>query len=83
MAYDAEANRISNFALDRIQEIGIEEKVDFISNEKIDFEHYFDDVFGVTIPPDDVEKIQVVLQFSKRQYPYIVSKTDTSHTENP
>ena len=74
MAYDAEANRISNFALDRIQEIGIEENVDFISNEKIDFEHYFDDVFGVTIPPDDVEKIQVVLQFSKRQYPYIVSK---------
>ena len=36
MAYDAEANRISNFALDRIQEIGIEENVDFISNEKID-----------------------------------------------
>lgn len=31
MAYDAEANRISNFALDRIQEIGIEEDVDFIS----------------------------------------------------
>lgn len=74
MAYDAEANRISNFALDRIQEIGIEEDVDFISNDQIDFEHYFDDVFGVTIPPDDVEKISVVLQFSKRQYPYIVSK---------
>lgn len=74
MTYDAEANRISNFALDRIQEIGIEEDVDFISNNKIDFEHYFDEVFGVTIPPDDVEKIRVVLQFSKRQYPYIVSK---------
>lgn len=40
MAYDAEANRISNFALDRIQEIGIEEDVDFISNDQIDFEHY-------------------------------------------
>lgn len=40
MTYDAEANRISNFALDRIQEIGIEEDVDFISNNKIDFEHY-------------------------------------------
>lgn len=74
MAYDAEANRISNFALDRIQEISIDEEVDFIPNENIDFEHYFDDVFGVTIPPDDVEKIRIVLQFSKRQYPYIVSK---------
>ena len=36
LAYDAEANRISNFAPDRIQEIGIEEDVDFISNDQID-----------------------------------------------
>lgn len=34
----------------------------------------FDDVFSVTIPPSDVEKIRVLLQFSKKQYPYIVSK---------
>ena len=31
-------------------------------------------MFGVTIPPSDVEKIRVLLQFSKKQYPYIVSK---------
>ena len=74
MAYDAETDRITNFALDRIQELQVEESVAFIPNKEIDFEHYFDDVFGVTIPPADVEKIRVVLQFSPKQYPYIASK---------
>lgn len=74
MAYDAEADRISNYALDRIQNFNVEEDVAYIPNKEIDFEHYFDDVFGVTIPPSDVEKIRVLLQFSKKQYPYIVSK---------
>lgn len=74
MAYDAEADRISNYALDRIQNFKVEEDVAYIPNKEVDFEHYFDDVFGVTIPPSDVEKIKVLLQFSKKQYPYIVSK---------
>ena len=74
MAYDAEADRISNYALDRIQNFNVEEDVAYIPNKEVDFEHYFDDVFGVTIPPSDVEKIRVLLQFSKKQYPYIVSK---------
>ena len=74
MAYNAEADRISNYALDRIQNLNVEEDVAYIPNKEVDFEHYFDDVFGVTIPPSDVEKIRVLLQFSKKQYPYIVSK---------
>lgn len=74
MAYDAEADRISNYALDRIQNFNVDEDVAYIPNKEVDFEHYFDDVFGVTIPPSDVEKIRVLLQFSKKQYPYIVSK---------
>ena len=74
MAYDAEADRISNYALDRIQNFNVEENVAYIPNKEVDFEHYFDDVFGVTIPPSDVEKIRALLQFSKKQYPYIVSK---------
>ena len=73
---DEEANQLCTVivTLDRIQELQVEESVAFIPNKEIDFEHYFDDVFGVTIPPSDVEKIKVVLQFSKKQYPYIVSK---------
>ena len=74
MAYDAEEHCITNFALDRIQKFKTDETVPYIPNESVDFEHYFDDVFGVTIPPSDVEKIRVVLQFSKKQYPYIISK---------
>ena len=74
MAYNAEADRISNYALDRIQNLNVEEDVAYIPNKEVDFEHYFDDVFGVTIPPSDVEKIRALLQFSKKQYPYIVSK---------
>lgn len=74
MAYNAEADRISNYALDRIQNLNVGEDVAYIPNKEVDFEHYFDDVFGVTIPPSDVEKIRVLLQFSKKQYPYIVSK---------
>lgn len=65
MAYDAEADRISNYALDRIQNFNVEEDVAYIPNKEVDFEHYFDDVFGVTIPPSDVKKIRVLLQFSK------------------
>lgn len=74
MAYNAEADRISNYALDRIQNLNVGEDVAYIPNKEVDFEHYFDDVFGVTIPPSDVKKIRVLLQFSKKQYPYIVSK---------
>lgn len=74
MAYNAEAGRISNYALDRIQNFHVEEGVAYIPNTEVDFDHYFDDVFGVTIPPPDVKKILVLLQFSKKQYPYIVSK---------
>ena len=74
MAYDAEAERISNYAIDRILHFNVEEDVTYIPNKDVDFEHYFDDVFCVPIPPADVEKIRVVLQFSKKQYSYIVSK---------
>lgn len=74
MAYNTEAERISNFALDRIQSFEIVEGISFIPNVSVDFEHYFDEVFGVTIPPAEVEKIRIMLQFSKKQYPYIVSK---------
>lgn len=44
MAYDAEADRISNYALDRIQNFNVEEDVAYVPNKEVDFEHYFDDV---------------------------------------
>lgn len=74
MAYNAEYNTITNFALDRILELEIVEDVPFIQNDHIDFEQYFDDVIGVTIPKNDVAKIRLELQFTEKQYPYVASK---------
>lgn len=33
-----------------------------------------DDVVGVTIPKEEVKKEVIVLRFSKKQFPYVVSK---------
>ena len=74
LAYNDEHGNISNFALDRILNITIVENHTFKPNEGIDFEHYYDDVIGVTIPKDDVKKLKIVLRFSKNQFPYIASK---------
>ena len=52
----------------------IAENIHFVPNEHVDFEHYFDDVVGVTIPKDDIAKEQIVLKFSKERFPYITSK---------
>lgn len=69
-----EYNTISTIALDRIVEMEIVDNIPFIINEHVDFEHYFDDVVGVTIPKDDIAKEQIVLKFSKERFPYITSK---------
>lgn len=74
MALDDEHHYISNLALDRIVSLKVNETVVFIKNTDIDFNHYFDDVMGVTIPKSDVEKQRIVLRFTKKQFPYIVSK---------
>ncbi len=65
---------ITNLALDRIQSLEVSEDTPFMPNENINFEEYFKDVIGVTIPKDDVVKIRIVLKFSKAQFPYITSK---------
>lgn len=74
LAEDNNQHYISIFALDRILSLQVVEDIPFIIDEVTDFEHYFDDVIGVTIPHADVEKIKVVLRFSKNQFPYVASK---------
>lgn len=73
-ALDDQRYYINNLALDRIQSLEISEETPFMPNENINFEEYFNDVIGVTIPKDDVEKIRLVLKFSNAQFPYITSK---------
>ena len=48
--------------------------VPFVPNTSIDFTTRFDDVVGVTIPDDDVQKETVVLKFEPDRFPYVVSK---------
>jgi predicted DNA-binding transcriptional regulator YafY len=66
-------DRFANRALARIVKFSIS-NVPFVPNTSIDFSTRFDDVVGVTIPDDDVQKETVVLKFEPDRFPYVVSK---------
>ena len=68
-----ELSKISNLALDRIQSFH-KSNVPFKKNEQYDFDTYYDDVVGVTVPDDDVKIETIGLQFSKNRFPYVASK---------
>ncbi len=65
---------ISNLALDRIVSIQVASDVTFIPNETIDFDCYFDEIVGVSIPKDDVKKETIILRFTDARFPYVTSK---------
>ena len=65
---------INNIALDRIVSLSIVENIAFIPNKEIDFEHYFDDVVGVTIPSNHPEKETIRFQMNEDRFPYVISK---------
>ena len=71
LGLNGEYSTIGNYALDRIVSF---KKVDvpFHNNTEINFDTYFKDVIGVTVPKADIET--VVLRFSENRFPYIVSK---------
>lgn len=71
---DDKFRNIDTIALDRIVKMDVAEDIQFIPNNDIDFDHYFDDVVGVTIPDIGVEKEHIVLQFTKGRFPYVSSK---------
>ena len=66
-------DRIMNLALDRILSVELAEDIPFIPNMNINFDHYFDNVIGVTIPKEkDIQEIR--LRFSPNRFMYVVSK---------
>jgi len=69
---NAEGNQLSNMALDRIVAINELAKI-FHKNETIDFNEYFDDVIGVTIPADK-PLITIQLLVFHSLWPYIKTK---------
>lgn len=69
---DEKEGRIKNLALDRIQKLNTNEHA-FRKNENIDFNSYFDNVVGVTVPYEaQLEEIQ--LKFSPHRFKYVTSK---------
>ena len=71
--YEEETERIVNKALDRIKLIS-NARFTFRPNRDIDFAHYFDDVVGVSVPYEDIEKETIVLRFTEARFPYVTSK---------
>lgn len=69
--FNEEQGTISNLSLDRITEI-MEKVKKYIKNETLNFEEYFEDVVGVTVKEE--EPVKIILQVSKKLYPYIESK---------
>lgn len=65
---------LPNLALDRILSIEPNREIAFIPNRTIDFEHYFDDVVGVTLPDKEVRKETILLRFAPNRFPYVASK---------
>lgn len=67
-----EYNCLSNIALDRIQSIS-ESKLVYRPNTDVDFNEFFEDVIGVSIPKDQV-LTKVLLKIDKSLCPYIKTK---------
>ena len=65
---------ITNKALDRIVKISTAKDVAFIPNKDIDFNLFFKDIVGVTLPEEHQEAEPVILKFDEGRFPYIVSK---------
>lgn len=65
-------NRIANRALDRIVNVSRSEAV-FIPNTSIDFNTFFNDIVGVTVP-DEAQVEHIILKFDRKRFPYVVSK---------
>lgn len=75
-------DRIANRALDRIVKFS-KANVPFVPNTSIDFSTRFDDVVGVTIPDDDVQKETVVLKFEPGQIPLCCVEANPPQSESP
>lgn len=73
------ANRVTNYALDRIKKIGLSNE-DYIENNLFDPSQYFDHLIGVSVPegskPENIE-----LKVNKQATPYVLSKPIHSNQE--
>lgn len=64
---------LTNKALDRIEGFS-RANVPFIPNTGIDFNEYFRDIVGVTLPEEHPVAEEVLLKFDEERFPYVVNK---------
>ena len=74
LGLNEDLDAITCVALDRILDLKENKDVVFRPNTKVDFDHYFDDVIGVTIPKHNQGKEIVILKFSEARFPMVLSK---------
>lgn len=74
-AFNPDFGALTNAPLDRITSAEVVEDIVFIPS-KIDFDHYFDNIIGVTLPHNNekCEVSEVILRFSKTRFPYVITK---------
>ncbi|MDE5610595.1 MAG: WYL domain-containing protein [Odoribacter sp.] len=72
LGLDEKEERIKNLAFDRIQCIAHSNHT-FRKNEFIDFNSYFDNVVGVTVP-NEAKLEEFVLRFTPQRFKYVTSK---------
>lgn len=71
---DDDRHNIVNIAIDRITNITKVDDKHYIPNHTIDFEHYFDNIIGVTFEKGDLKVETIRLKFTESRFPYVVSK---------
>lgn len=69
---NANYDNLTNLALDRIISIN-ESEVNYIENEIVDFDTYFEDIVGVTLP-EDQEVLRIEFKVDDQLAPYIATK---------
>lgn len=74
LARDDEHHYISHLALDRMLSVAIADDKVFLPNLDVNFDTYFDEVIGVTIPGDETPRQRIVLRFCARQFAYVKAK---------
>lgn len=72
LGFNEKFGNIQNLALDRIQSIATS-SIPYRENEKFDFQEYFSDVIGVTIPENE-KPIKITLKIMAALWPYVKTK---------
>lgn len=70
LGLNEEKHSVTNIPLDRIEDIQ-QVKKEYVPTD-IDFDHYFDDIVGVSVLPK--EKVSIRMQLSEHRFPYVMTK---------